>query len=116
MTLNATTGLNGTVDFLAGGTITIDGTEIIVPRNLLATLPSITVAWSELFENGVPNLPGISDTTWEATVSSLNQIASNLIANSITGPRKSCSQSVHCRFSIPHSESHKIASRFYHRH
>lgn len=63
MTLNQTGGL------LAGGTITIDGIEIIVPQNLLATLPSITVAWSELFENGTPNLPGSADTTWEALVS-----------------------------------------------
>lgn len=43
---------------LAGGTITVDGLVITVPKNLLVTLPSITVAWPEMFNNGVANLPG----------------------------------------------------------
>ncbi|TKA55678.1 hypothetical protein B0A49_10597, partial [Cryomyces minteri] len=43
---------------LAGGSITVDGVAITVPTNLLATLPAITVAWGELFNNGVPDLPG----------------------------------------------------------
>ena len=63
MTLNSTGGV------LAGGTITVDGIVVTVPQNLLATLPSITVAWGELFSNGVPNLPGSEDTTYEALVS-----------------------------------------------
>ena len=51
---------------LSGGTITIDGIVVTVPDNLLATLPSITVAWSELFQGGIPNLPGTG--SWQATV------------------------------------------------
>lgn len=51
---------------LAGGTITVDGVAITVPQNLLATLPALVVAWSELFINGAPNLPG--GVSWEATV------------------------------------------------
>jgi hypothetical protein len=51
---------------LAGGSITVDGLTITVPTNLLATLPAISVAWAELFNNGVPNLPG--SISWEATV------------------------------------------------
>jgi len=43
---------------------------MVIPRNTYATLPSIAVMWSELFVDGVPQLPlfetpGIS---WEATV------------------------------------------------
>ncbi|KAH9207642.1 hypothetical protein DL95DRAFT_374068 [Leptodontidium sp. 2 PMI_412] len=51
---------------LRGGSITVDGNVITVPTNLLATLPAITVAWPELFDNGVANLPG--GVTWEAHV------------------------------------------------
>jgi len=56
-------------DPLAGGTLTLDGHVFTVPRNLLATLPSITVAWPELFDptTGLANLPG--NVTWEAHVS-----------------------------------------------
>ena len=52
---------------LAGGSITVDGLVITVPANLLATLPAISVAWGELFNNGVANLPG--SISWEANVS-----------------------------------------------
>ncbi|KAJ7253428.1 hypothetical protein C8J57DRAFT_624565 [Mycena rebaudengoi] len=62
LTLNATGGV------LAGGTITVDGALITVPENLLVTLPSITVAWSELFEGGVPALPLLGSVSWQATV------------------------------------------------
>jgi len=55
---------------LAGGSITVDGLAITVPANLLATLPAISVAWSELFNNGVPNLPG--SISWEANVSRMH--------------------------------------------
>ncbi|CAL3962328.1 unnamed protein product [Diplocarpon coronariae] len=51
---------------LAGGSITVDGQKIVVPKNLLATLPSITVAWGELFKDGAANLPG--SISWEANV------------------------------------------------
>jgi hypothetical protein len=51
---------------LAGGSITVDGQVYTVPQNLLVTLPSITVAWSELFNNGIANLPG--GISWEANV------------------------------------------------
>jgi hypothetical protein len=51
---------------LAGGTITVDGVEYIIPQNTLATLPGISVAWGELFVNGTANLPG--HVSWQATV------------------------------------------------
>jgi hypothetical protein len=51
---------------LTGGTIVVNGITIVVPDNTIATLPSIAVAWPELFTNGVPNLPGTQ--TWTATV------------------------------------------------
>ncbi|KAI9053525.1 hypothetical protein LZ554_002480 [Drepanopeziza brunnea f. sp. 'monogermtubi'] len=53
---------------LAGGTTTVDGLSIVVPKNLLATLPSIAVAWGELFKSDrtTPNLPGT--VVWEANV------------------------------------------------
>jgi hypothetical protein len=38
----------------------------IVPDNSIATLPATAVAWPELFNNGVANLPGTQ--TWQATV------------------------------------------------
>ncbi|RDW68550.1 hypothetical protein BP5796_09207 [Coleophoma crateriformis] len=62
-------------DVLAGGTITVDGLLITVPKNLLVTLPSITVAWSELFKNGVSNLPG----TFEAHIQG-NRVNNQFIA------------------------------------
>ncbi|KAJ7146109.1 hypothetical protein C8R44DRAFT_690358 [Mycena epipterygia] len=62
LTLNATGGV------LAGGTITVDGIVVTVPQNLLVTLPSITVAWSELFNAGVPALPLLGSVSWEATI------------------------------------------------
>lgn len=64
---NARMTLNSSGGPLAGGTITVDGLTIVVPKNLLATLPSIAVAWGELFNNGAANLPG--SISWEANVS-----------------------------------------------
>ncbi|KAJ7847618.1 hypothetical protein B0H14DRAFT_3867439 [Mycena olivaceomarginata] len=59
--------LNGTAGPLAGGTLTVNGFKITIPKNTLVTLPSITVAWSELFVNGQPNLPLLGSVSWEAT-------------------------------------------------
>ncbi|RDW64721.1 hypothetical protein BP6252_10372 [Coleophoma cylindrospora] len=70
--------LDATGELLAGGTITVDGLVITVPKNLMVTLPSITVAWSELFNNGVPNLPG----TFEAHIQG-NRINNQFIAGII---------------------------------
>ncbi|KAJ7892241.1 hypothetical protein B0H13DRAFT_2038759 [Mycena leptocephala] len=53
---------------LGGGTITVNGMVITVPKNLLVTLPSITVAWPELFDHETPNLPLLGSVSWEATV------------------------------------------------
>ncbi|KAJ7026500.1 hypothetical protein C8F04DRAFT_966333 [Mycena alexandri] len=53
---------------LAGGTITVDGMVITVPKNLLVTLPSISVAWPELFDGETPSLPLLGSVSWEATV------------------------------------------------
>ncbi|KAJ7101874.1 hypothetical protein C8R44DRAFT_716280 [Mycena epipterygia] len=60
--------LNAGGDPLAGGTLTVNGFNIIIPKNTLVTLPSITVAWSELFVNGQPDLPLLGTVSWEATV------------------------------------------------
>ncbi|TKA50385.1 hypothetical protein B0A49_12513 [Cryomyces minteri] len=62
---------------LAGGSITVDGVAITVPTNLLATLPAITVAWGELFNNGVPDLPG--GMSWQAHVQG-NRVKDQYIA------------------------------------
>ncbi|KAJ7456906.1 hypothetical protein FB451DRAFT_1047681 [Mycena latifolia] len=53
---------------LAGGTITVDGILVTVPQNSLVTLPSISVAWSELFVDGAPALPLLGSVSWEATI------------------------------------------------
>ncbi|KAF7335652.1 hypothetical protein MVEN_02220200 [Mycena venus] len=53
---------------LAGGSITVDGMVITVPKNLLVTLPSISVAWPELFDGETPSLPLLGSVSWEATV------------------------------------------------
>ncbi|KAJ7082331.1 hypothetical protein C8R44DRAFT_652691 [Mycena epipterygia] len=61
--------LNAGGDVLAGGTLSVNGFNITVPKNLLVTLPSITCAWSEMFnQNGDPNLPLLGTVSWEATV------------------------------------------------
>ncbi|KAJ7026715.1 hypothetical protein C8F04DRAFT_966139 [Mycena alexandri] len=57
---------------LAGGTITVNNIVVTVPKNLIVTLPSISVAWSELFtidgNNATPNLPLLGTVSWETTV------------------------------------------------
>jgi hypothetical protein len=66
MTINAAP-LPGESSLLRGGTITVDGLQIIVPDNTMATLPATNVAWPELFSAaGVPqiNIPSV----WKATV------------------------------------------------
>ncbi|THU90563.1 hypothetical protein K435DRAFT_675879 [Dendrothele bispora CBS 962.96] len=67
--INAAT-INNQSDILSGGTITLDGVEIIIPHNLLVNTPSLTaVAWSELFNsNGQINLPLWPEISWEAFV------------------------------------------------
>ncbi|KAJ7468500.1 hypothetical protein FB451DRAFT_374873 [Mycena latifolia] len=55
-------------DPLAGGTLTVNGFVVTIPNNTLVTLPSITVAWSEMFIDGEPNLPLLGSVSWEATV------------------------------------------------
>ncbi|KAJ7145996.1 hypothetical protein C8R44DRAFT_5148 [Mycena epipterygia] len=56
-------------DVLAGGTISVNGFKIVVPKNLLVTLPSISCAWSEMFDdNGAPNLPLLGTVSWETTI------------------------------------------------
>ncbi|KAJ6524493.1 hypothetical protein B0H19DRAFT_972034 [Mycena capillaripes] len=67
MTLNVADGP------LAGGSMTVNGIKITVPKNTLLTLPSITVAWSEMFtvdanNNTTPNLPLFGSVSWETTV------------------------------------------------
>jgi hypothetical protein len=45
---------------LAGGTITVNGIAVVVPKNTIATLPATAVSWPELFTGSpaVPNMPG----------------------------------------------------------
>ncbi|KAJ7604817.1 hypothetical protein DFH06DRAFT_274226 [Mycena polygramma] len=62
MTLNAADGP------LAGGSLTVNGFKITIPKNTLVTLPSIAVAWPELFTDGSSNLPLLGSVSWEATV------------------------------------------------
>ena len=52
----------------SGGTITVNGIDIIVPDNMLVTLPSINVAWPELFNSGAPNLPQLGSVSWAVNV------------------------------------------------
>ncbi|KAI5837649.1 hypothetical protein DFP73DRAFT_487084 [Morchella snyderi] len=62
--------VNNISDVLSGGTLSVNGMNIVVPRNLLVTLPSITVSWRELFTStGALNLPRFGITEWEVTVS-----------------------------------------------
>lgn len=87
MTSNPSVRSTGTDKILRGGTISLDGVSITVPDNTfvayipirliktlrlkhrLVTLPSITVAWSELFtSSNAPNLPGFGSISWQATV------------------------------------------------
>jgi hypothetical protein len=63
--------VDNATDPLSGGTITVDGLTYVVPKNLLVTLPSIAVAWPELFnEDQSPKLPLFGTVDWQATVSS----------------------------------------------
>ncbi|KAJ7230324.1 hypothetical protein GGX14DRAFT_343704 [Mycena pura] len=61
--------VNNVSDPLTGGTITVNGFVVTVPKNLLVTLPSITCAWSEMFDvHGTPQLPLLGTVSWEATI------------------------------------------------
>jgi hypothetical protein len=56
---------------LAGGTITVNGIPIVVPKNLIATLPATAVSWPELFTGNPPvaNMPGWpASQSWTAHV------------------------------------------------
>lgn len=63
--------LNDATDILSGGTLTLNGVTVIIPKNLLVNTPSLTaVAWSEMFkEDGTINLPLWPAVNWEASVS-----------------------------------------------
>lgn len=43
---------------------------MVIPKNTYVTLPSISVMWSELFIDEIPQLPqlGFPGVSWEATV------------------------------------------------
>lgn len=62
--------VNNASDILSGGTITINGVTVVVPRNLLVNTPSLTaVAWSELFKpDGTIDLPLWPEVNWEAAM------------------------------------------------
>jgi hypothetical protein len=67
--------LNNASDILSGGTITFNGKTVIIPRNLLVNLPSVTaVSWTEMFTvDGKPNLPLWPTVNWEVSVSSCSR-------------------------------------------
>ncbi|KAH8814737.1 hypothetical protein DL96DRAFT_423323 [Flagelloscypha sp. PMI_526] len=70
-------------DPLSGGTITVDGLTYVVPKNLLVTLPSIAVAWPELFDSSQnPKMPQFGTVSWQATVYG-NRVGDDLIAGLI---------------------------------
>lgn len=57
-------------DVLSGGTLLVNDINIVIPRNLLVTLPSITVSWAELFNaDGTLSLPRFGTVEWEVSVS-----------------------------------------------
>lgn len=62
--------INDASDILSGGTITVAGYDIIIPKNLLVNLPSVTaVSWGEMFKaDGTINLPLWPEVSWEASV------------------------------------------------
>ena len=58
----------------------MNGITIVVPDNTLATLPSIAVAWGELFTpDGAPNLPRLGQVSWEASVRYLWKTLLNIL-------------------------------------
>lgn len=74
--------LDSTTNPLSGGTVTVDGSVMVIPANTLVTLPSITVAWPELFVGGAGQAIG-----FEANVSSQG-VNNKLLANIIPDHRK----------------------------
>ncbi|KAJ7583537.1 hypothetical protein C8J56DRAFT_791150 [Mycena floridula] len=62
--------LNNASDVLSGGTLTLNGFTVTIPRNLLVNTPSITaIAWSELFKpDRTINLPLWPQVSWEASI------------------------------------------------
>ncbi|KAI5795342.1 hypothetical protein DFH27DRAFT_484388 [Peziza echinospora] len=61
--------VNDITDVLSGGTLLVNGLTVIIPRNLLVTLPSITVSWQELFKpDETLNLPMFGVKSWEVSV------------------------------------------------
>jgi hypothetical protein len=63
--------LDNATDVLSGGTLTFNNRTVIIPRNLLVNLPTLTaVSWPEMFNaDGTPNLPLWPKVNWEAAVS-----------------------------------------------
>ncbi|KAI3618996.1 hypothetical protein WG66_000447 [Moniliophthora roreri] len=60
---------NNRSDVLSGGTLTINNQEFIIPRNLLVNTPALTaVAWGELFNGEIIDLPLWPEVAWEAQI------------------------------------------------
>lgn len=55
-------------NFLSGGTITVDGILYIVPKNQILVTPNQNVVWSELWVDGVVQMPGFPQVSWEAAI------------------------------------------------
>ncbi|KAJ7671461.1 hypothetical protein DFH06DRAFT_1366430 [Mycena polygramma] len=70
----------GSGGVLAGGSITVNGLPIVIPQNTLVTLPSVTVAWSEMFTGTTPQLPMFGSVSWEATVYGNRLANGNMVA------------------------------------
>jgi hypothetical protein len=49
--------LNPGGDPLAGGSMTVDGIPMAIPKNTIVTMPATAVAYSELFNGGTSAIP-----------------------------------------------------------
>lgn len=70
--------LDDSSNILSGGTITVDGITFIVPSNSMLVTPQQNVLWSELWVDGVVQMPLWPETQWEAAVYA-NEVNGSLI-------------------------------------
>jgi hypothetical protein len=79
--------VTNSVDLLSGGTITVNGTTIIVPRNTILQMPAAAMTWSEVFTKAPapygPTQSGLArtDTPAPATTYEVHIQGNRVIAN-----------------------------------
>ncbi len=109
MTLDKTGGV------LAGGTLTVNGVTMTVPANTLVTLPSVTVAWSELFlSSGSPNLPQFGTVSWDVTVGLPHSLYIIRATDHALGIRKSTGWTIPRGLDLHHPRCGSIPPRIHH--